>query len=100
MEGNTFPNQTFNLLGSIPLFNYLTTPSPRIQWYRTIMRVLLRFHREYRHYVTEQEIRDAVHEILDTEYRVEQCKEDLEYLRQYDNITTIYDTNRATSIAE
>ncbi len=90
----------FNLLGSMPLFNYLTYASNRTQFYRSIMRTLLHFHREYRHYVTDQEVREAVLDLLDLDYPLDKCREDLDYLKQCGNVTTIYDPDRANSIAE
>lgn len=99
MEEHVSLPGAFNLTGAIPLFYYLTTPSPRIQQYRAIMRTLLHFHREYQQYINEQEIREAVSLTLGADYPIEQCKEDLDYLRQNGNVTATYDTSRVASIA-
>lgn len=91
----------FSLTGPISLFNYLTTTTPRTTWYRTIMRTLLNLHRTYQQYIPEQQIREAVQQQLSQEYRVERCREDLEQLRIWGNVTSIYDTeNAASTIAE
>ena len=92
----------FNLTEAISLFNYLTISAPRsrVLWYRTIMRILTRFHHEYRRYATEQEIQQAVSTELDTEYNIEQCKEDLEFLRTNGNVTVTQDFTSVNSVAE
>ncbi len=89
---------TFNLTDRLPIFSYLVN-SNRIRWYRVIMRVFLHHHRElYRYQLTAQEIRDAVRTTFDPEYPLEQCQNDLAALKEWGNITTIYDSSRATSI--
>ncbi len=92
-------NLAFNLTDRLPIFSYLVN-SNRIRWYRVIMRTFLQRHRElYRYQLTAQEIRDAVRETFDAEYTLEQCQNDLAALKEWGNITTIYDSSRATSIA-
>src|SRR5437764_7574283 len=89
----------FNLTERLQIFTYLVN-SNRIRWYRVIMRVFLQRHRElYRYQLTAQEVRDAVRAILDPDYTLEQCQNDLAALKEWGNITTIYDSSRATSIA-
>src|SRR5437773_1648625 len=89
----------FNLTDRLPIFSYLVN-SNRIRWYRVIMRTFLQRHRElYRYQLTAHEIRDAVREAFDPEYTLEQCQNDLAALKEWGNITTIYDSSRATSIA-
>ena len=64
------------------------------------MRTFLQSHRElYRYQLTAHEIRDAVRETIDPEYTLEQCQNDLAALKEWGNVTTIYDSSRATSIA-
>ncbi len=64
------------------------------------MRIFFQRHRElYRYQLTAQEVRDTIREALDPEYTLEQCQSDLTALREWGNITTIYDSSRATSIA-
>ncbi|HEX6109715.1 MAG TPA: DUF2397 family protein, partial [Ktedonobacteraceae bacterium] len=83
----------------LPIFSYLVN-SNRIRWYRVIMRVFLQHHRElYRYQLTAQEVRDAVRAAFDPEYTLDQCQNDLAALREWGNVTTIYDSSRATSIA-
>lgn len=89
----------FNLVDRLPIFSYLVN-SNRIRWYRVIMRFFFQSHRElYRYQLTAQEVRDAVRATLDAEYTLEQCQNDLAALKEWGNITTIYDSSRATSIA-
>src|SRR2546430_17088555 len=89
----------FNLTDRLPIFSYLVN-SNRIRWYRVIMRVFLQHHRElYRYQLTSHEIRDAVRAVFDPEYTLDQCQNDLAALREWGNVTTIYDSSRATSIA-
>src|SRR6266567_3551140 len=89
----------FNLTDRLAIFSYLVN-SNRIRWYRVIMRIFLQRHRDlYRYQLTAQEIRDAVRNILDPEYTLEQCQNDLKALKDWGNVTTIYDSSRATSIA-
>jgi len=89
----------FNLTDRLPIFSYLVN-SNRIRWYRLIMRVFLQHHRElYRYQLTAQEVRDAVRSAFDAEYTLDQCQNDLAALREWGNVTTIYDSSRATSIA-
>src|SRR6266571_273819 len=89
----------FNLTDRLPIFSYLVS-SNRIRWYRVIMRYFLQCHRElYRYQLTAQEVRDAVRETFDSDYTLEQCQNDLAALKEWGNITTIYDSSRATSIA-
>ena len=93
------PTSVFNLTDRLPIFSYLVN-SNRIRWYRIIMRVFLQHHRElYRYQLTSQEIRDAVRAAIDPEYTLDQCQNDLAALREWGNVTTIYDSSRATSIA-
>src|SRR5437762_3863359 len=92
------PTSVFNLTDRLPIFSYLVN-SNRIRWYRIIMRVFLQHHRElYRYQLTSQEIRDAVRAAIDPEYTLDQCQNDLAALREWGNVTTIYDSSRATSI--
>src|SRR5690348_9545280 len=89
----------FNLTDRLPIFSYLMTTN-RVRWYRVIMRIFFQRHRElYRYQLTAQEIRDAVRDTFDPEYTLEQCQNDLAALKEWGNVTTIYDTSRATSIA-
>ena len=89
----------FNLTDRLQIFSYLVN-SNRVRWYRVIMRVFLQHHRDLYHYqLTAQEVRDAVRTALDPEYSLEQCQNDLAALKEWGNITTIYDSSRATSIA-
>jgi hypothetical protein len=89
----------FNITDRLPIFSYLVS-SNRIRWYRTIMRTFLQHHREFYSYqLTIQEIRDAVRAAFDPEYTLEQCQNDLVALKEWGNITTIYDSSRASSIA-
>src|SRR5689334_11356708 len=53
----------------------------------------------YCYQLTAQEIRDAVRTAFDPEYILEQCQNDIMSLKEGDNVTTIYDSSRATSIA-
>src|SRR5438874_7358150 len=93
------PTSVFNLTDRLPIFSYLVN-SNRIRWYRVIMLVILQHHRElYRYQLTSQEIRDAVRAAIDPEYTLDQCQNDLAALREWGNVTTIYDSSRATSIA-
>src|SRR5271157_5283410 len=93
------PSSIFNLTDRLPIFSYLVN-SNRIRWYRVIMRVFLQHHRElYRYQLTAQEVRDAVRAAFDPEYTLDQCQNDLAALREWGNVTTIYDSSRATSIA-
>src|SRR3984893_13613165 len=89
----------FNLTDRLQIFSYLVT-SNRVRWYRVIMRFFLQCHRElYRYQLTAQEVRDTVRTTFDPEYTLEQCQNDLAALKEWGNITTIYDSSRATSIA-
>src|SRR5438552_4428971 len=89
----------FNITDRLPIFSYLVN-SNRIRWYRVIMRYFLQCHRElYRYQLTAQEVRDAVRAAFDAEYTLEQCQNDLAALKEWGNVTTIYDSSRATSIA-
>src|SRR5712691_6688478 len=64
------------------------------------MRFFFHSHRElYRYQLTAQEVRDEVRATLEAEYTLEQCQNDLAALREWGNVTTIYDSSRATSIA-
>jgi len=93
------PASVFNLTDRLPIFSYLVT-SNRVRWYRVIMHVFLQQHREfYRYQLTAQEIRAAVRDTFDPEYTLEQCQSDLAALKEWGNVTTIYDSSRATSIA-
>lgn len=89
----------FNLTDRLQIFTYLTTPN-RVRWYRVLMRVFLHAHRElYRYQLTAQEIRDTVRSSFDPEYTLEQCQNDLAALKEWGNVSTMYDSSRATSIA-
>jgi uncharacterized protein (TIGR02677 family) len=89
----------FNLTDRLQIFSYLVS-SNRIRWYRVIMRTFFQSHRElYRYQLTALEIRDAVRASFDAEYTLEQCQSDLASLKEWGNVTTIYDSSRATSIA-
>lgn len=89
----------FNLTDRLPIFSYLVT-SNRVRWYRVIMRVFLQHHRELYHYqLSAQEVRDEVRGAIDPDYTLEQCQSDLAALKEWGNLTTIYDSSRATSIA-
>src|SRR6266568_6487971 len=93
------PTTVFNLTDRLPIFSYLVS-SNRVRWYRVIMRIFLQRHRElYRYQLTAQEVRDALRTTFDSEYTLEQCQSDLDALKEWGNITTIYDSSRATSIA-
>src|SRR6266849_9995874 len=93
------PSAVFQLTDRLPIFSYLVS-SNRIRWYRVIMRFFFHSHRElYRYQLTAQEVRDAVRATLEAEYTLEQCQNDLAALKEWGNITTIYDSSRATSIA-
>jgi len=93
------PTAIFNLTDRLAIFTYLVN-SNRIRWYRVIMRIFLQHHRDLYHYqLTAQEVRDAVRNGHDPEYTLEQCQNDLASLKEWGNITTIYDASRATSIA-
>ncbi len=92
-------NSIFNLTDRLPIFSYLVT-SNRVHWYRVIMRTFFQHHRElYRYQLTAQEVRDAVRDAFDPTYTLEQCQNDLAALKDWGNVTTIYDSSRATSIA-
>ncbi len=96
---NIAPTSLFNLTDRLQIFSYLVT-SNRVRWYRVIMRTFFQRHRElYRYQLTAQEVRDAVRESIDPEYTLEQCQSDLTALKEWGNVTTIYDSSRATSIA-
>src|SRR5438876_1580841 len=89
----------FNLTDRLQIFSYLVT-SNRVRWYRVIMRYFLQCHRNlYRYQLTASEVRDTVRTTFDPEYTLEQCQNDLKALKDWGNITTIYDSSRATSIA-
>ena len=89
----------FTMTDRLPIFSYLVN-SNRIRWYRVIMRFFLQCHRDlYRYQLTAQEVRDTVRATFDTEYTLEQCQNDLAALKEWGNVTTIYDSSRATSIA-
>jgi len=96
---NITSTSPFNLTDRLPIFSYLIS-SNRVQWYRVIMRVFFQRHRElYRYQLTAQEVRDAVRDTFDPTYTLEQCQNDLAALKDWGNVTTIYDSSRATSIA-
>src|SRR5712691_3952134 len=89
----------FNLADRVQIFSYLVSPN-RTRWYRVIMRTFLQHHKElYRYQLMAQEIRDAVRAAFDPEYTLEQCQSDLLSLKEWGNVSTIYDSSRATSIA-
>ncbi|HTI14663.1 MAG TPA: DUF2397 domain-containing protein [Dictyobacter sp.] len=97
IESTSSPS-AFNLTDRLQIFSYLVN-SNRIRWYRVIMRTFLQSHREfYRYQLTAQEIRDAVRASFEPEYSLEQCQNDLAALKEWGNVTTIYDSSRATSI--
>src|SRR5260221_463607 len=92
-------SSVFNLTDRLAIFSYLVN-SNRIRWYRVIMRFFFQCHRElYRYQLTAQEVRDAVRAALDADYTLEQCQNDLAALKEWGNVTTIYDSSRATSIS-
>src|SRR5450755_3246987 len=92
------PSAVFQLTDRLPIFSYLVS-SNRIRWYRVIMRFFFHSHRElYRYQLTAQEVRDEVRATLEAEYTLEQCQNDLAALKEWGNISTIYDSSRATSI--
>ena len=98
IEGLTSAS-VFNLTDRLQIFSYLVS-SNRIRWYRVIMRTFFQSHRElYRYQLTALEIRDAARASFDAEYTLEQCQSDLASLKEWGNVTTIYDSSRATSIA-
>jgi uncharacterized protein (TIGR02677 family) len=93
------PSSVFNLTDRLQIFSYLVS-SNRVRWYRVIMRFFLQCHRElYRYQLSAQEVRDAVRDTIDPEYTLEQCQNDLAALKEWGNVTTIYDSSRAISIA-
>src|SRR5262249_17218382 len=91
---------TFQLFGPIQLFNYLTPISERTDWYRAIMRAFFKQSRSYRYQLSAQDIVDAVCEETGQHYHLETCKNDLERLVKWGNLTTLYDTGRVTTIAD
>ncbi|GCF09567.1 DUF2397 family protein [Dictyobacter arantiisoli] len=96
---NNISTTAFNLTDRLPIFSYLVS-SNRVNWYRHIMRTFWHSHRNlYRYQLTAHEVRDAVREQLDPTYTLEQCQNDLTALKEWGNVTTIYDSSRATSIA-
>lgn len=99
MKNDENTTSAFNLTDRVQIFSYLVSPN-RTRWYRVIMRAFLQRHKElYRYQLTAQEIRDAVRAAFDPEYTLEQCQNDLTSLKEWGNVTTIYDSSRATSIA-
>jgi len=97
--GEVSSSSLFNLTDRLQIFSYLVT-SNRVRWYRVIMRYFLQCHRNlYRYQLTASEVRDTVRTTFDPEYTLEQCQNDLKALKDWGNITTIYDSSRATSIA-
>ncbi|MBA2681910.1 MAG: DUF2397 family protein [Ktedonobacteraceae bacterium] len=98
-SGNIATTSPFNLTDRLSIFSYLVT-SNRVRWYRMIMRIFFQRHRDlYRYQLIAQEVRDTIRETFDPEYTLEQCQNDLMSLKEWGNITTIYDSSRATSIA-
>ena len=97
---DSFPlSSIFNLTDRLQIFSYLVS-SNRVRWYRVIMRLFLHAHRElYRYQLTAHEVRDAIRDTFDPEYTLEQCQNDLAALKEWGNISTLYDSSRATSIA-
>ncbi|GHO49810.1 DUF2397 domain-containing protein [Ktedonospora formicarum] len=90
---------TFSITDRLPIFSYLVS-SNRIRWYRVIMRTFLQHHRElYSYQLTAHEVRDAVRVAFDPNYNLEQCQNDLLALKEWGNVTTIYDSSHASSIA-
>jgi uncharacterized protein (TIGR02677 family) len=99
MNNDENTTSAFNLTDRVQVFSYLVS-SNRTRWYRVIMRTFLQHHKElYRYQLMAQEIRDAVRAAFDPEYTLEQCQNDLLSLKEWGNVTTIYDSSRATSIA-
>src|SRR5205807_7114016 len=97
--GEVSSSSLFNLTDRLQIFSYLVT-SNRVRWYRVIMRYFLQCHRNlYRYQLTASEVRDTVRATFDPEYTLEQCQNDLKALKDWGNITNIYDSSRATSIA-
>jgi uncharacterized protein (TIGR02677 family) len=100
-QGSTPPGATiFKPFGVIPLFTYLTPITNRTDWYRAIMRVFFQSSREYRYHLTAQDILVAVRDSTRLEYQLEACKNDLDRLVEWGNLTTLYDAGRVTSIAD
>ena len=98
-EGSFTSSAIFNLTDRLQIFSYLVS-SNRVRWYRVIMRLFLHTHRElYRYQLTAYEVRDAIRGAFDPEYTLEQCQNDLAALKEWGNISTLYDSSRATSIA-
>lgn len=99
MNNDESTTSAFNLTDRVQVFSYLVSPN-RTRWYRVIMHTFLQHHKElYRYQLMAQEIRDAVRVAFDPEYTLEQCQNDLVSLKEWGNVTTIYDSSRATSIA-
>jgi uncharacterized protein (TIGR02677 family) len=95
----TNKQSAFQMTERLPIFSYLVT-SNRVSWYRAIMQIFLHHHHDLYHYqLTAQELRDEMRESFDPEYTLEQCQNDLAALKEWGNLTTIYDSSRATSIA-
>jgi uncharacterized protein (TIGR02677 family) len=90
----------FKPFGVIPLFTYLTPITNRTDWYRAIMRVFFQRSREYRYHLTAQDILEAVRDSTGLDYQIEACKNDLDRLVEWGNLTTLYDSGRVTSIAD
>src|SRR5215510_6797833 len=89
----------FKPFGPITLFNYLTPITDRIDWYRAIMRIFLQRSREYRYQLTAQDVLDTLRMSQgEQEYYLETCKNDLNRLVSWGNLTTLYDTSRVTTI--
>jgi uncharacterized protein (TIGR02677 family) len=89
----------FGLTDKIPIFNYLVT-SERVGWYRSIMRVFARRHRElYRYQLTAHEVWEEVRRQFDPDYTLEKCQADLRSLEDWGNLLTTHDSSRHTSIA-
>ncbi len=89
----------FGLTDKIPVFNYLVT-TERVGWYRSIMRVFARRHRElYRYQLTAQEVWEEVRQGFDPDYTLEKCQTDLRSLEEWGNLITTHDASRHTSIA-
>jgi uncharacterized protein (TIGR02677 family) len=91
-------SSAFRHLGTIPLFTYLTATKDKVDYYRTIMRFLLARNREYEEEVTLQEIYTFVKQTFDASYTLDICRQDLESLIAWGNISVFYDEDRFTSI--
>jgi uncharacterized protein (TIGR02677 family) len=100
-QGSAPPGATmFKSFGVIPLFTYLTPITNRTDWYRAIMHTFFQRSREYRYHLTAQDILEVVRDSTKLDYQLEACKNDLDRLVEWGNLTTLYDAGRVTSIAD